>query len=278
MRIDAHHHFWRYNAAEYGWITDEMSLLRRDFLPAELEAEIAGAGIDGVVSVQARQSLAETEWLLQLADEQSFIRGVVGWIPLTAPEAGEIAARLSARRKLKGVRHVLQDEPDEFYMLRVDFNRGVAALADAGLAYDILIFDRHLPQTIRFVDRHPNQVFILDHVAKPRIRDGMFSPWRDNISNLAKRENVFCKISGMVTEADWTRWSEEDLRPYFDAVLEAFTPQRLMFGSDWPVCLLACGYRQWCEVASRAIGRLSAAEQAEIFGGAAVRAYRLDAS
>ncbi len=278
MRIDAHHHFWRYNAAEYGWITDEMSLLRRDFLPAELEAEIAGAGIDGVVSVQARQSLAETEWLLQLADEQSFIRGVVGWIPLTAPEAGEIAARLSARRKLKGVRHVLQDEPDEFYMLRVDFNRGVAALADAGLAYDILIFDRHLPQTIRFVDRHPNQVFILDHVAKPRIRDGMFSPWRDNISNLAKRENVFCKISGMVTEADWTRWSEEDLRPYFDAVLEAFTPQRLMFGSDWPVCLLACGYRQWCEVVSRAIGRLSAAEQAEIFGGAAVRAYRLDAS
>lgn len=276
MRIDAHHHFWRYNSEEYGWMSDEMAILRRDFLPPDLQAEIGRAGIDGVVSVQARQRVAETEWLLQLAEEHSFILGVVGWIPLTAPDAGEIAARLSLRRKLRAVRHVLHDEPDEFYMLRDDFNHGVAALGPAGLAYDILIFERHLPQTIQFVKRHPNQSFVLDHIAKPRIRDGVLSPWKENIAALAKHENVFCKFSGMVTEANWGGWTEGQLRPYFDTVLEAFGPSRLMFGSDWPVCLMACDYLRWHQVVARSIETLSPDEQAQILGGTAARAYHLD--
>ncbi len=276
MRIDAHHHFWRYNSEEYGWMSDEMAILRRDFLPQDLHAEIGRAGIDGAVSVQARQRVAETEWLLQLAEEHPFILGVVGWIPLSAPDAAEIAGRLALRRKLRAVRHVLHDEPDEFYMLRDDFNRGVAALGPAGLAYDILIFERHLPQTIQFVKRHPNQLFVLDHIAKPRIRDGVLSPWKEKIAALAEHENVFCKISGMVTEANWSGWTEEQLRPYLDTVLEAFGPSRLMFGSDWPVCLVACDYLRWHQAAARSIERLSPDEQAQILGGTAARAYRLD--
>jgi len=274
MRIDAHHHFWKYNPAEYGWIGDNMAVLRRDFLPPDLKSEISNAGIDGVVSVQARQTIAETAWLLELADQNDFIRGVVGWVPLVS---SRIRADLehANRPKLKAVRHVLQDEPDDDFMLRDDFNRGVEALNGFGLRYDILIFERHLPQTIRFVNRHPQQTFILDHIAKPKIKLAEKSPWRENIRELSRRPNVYCKISGMVTEADWKQWTPLQLRPYLDVVLEAFGPARLMFGTDWPVCLVACDYPRWHQVVSDFTAPLSKSEQAQIMGKTAIKAYGL---
>jgi len=273
--IDAHHHFWRYNTQDFGWIDDAMRVIRRDFLPIDLEKEIRAAGVDGVVSVQARQSLEETHWLLELAGQNPFIRGVVGWAPLIAPDADKIVGELAANPKLRSLRHVLQGEPDERYMLRADFNRGLAALQLHNLAYDILIFERHLPQSIELVDRHPEQVFVLDHIAKPRIKDNLLEPWRKNILELAKRPNVYCKISGMVTEADYTRWTEAQLLPYVDTVLEAFGPQRLMLGSDWPVCLVACDYSRWVNLVRSWIKKLSAAEQKRILGDTAIEAYRL---
>jgi L-fuconolactonase len=275
MIIDAHHHFWRYDPRQYAWIDDAKSVLRRDFLPEHLAAEIAAAGVDGVVSVQARQTIEETDCLLDFADRNEFICGVVGWVPLVSPRVAEDLARFSDRKKLKAVRHVLQDEPDDDYMLRADFNDGIRSLAQFGLAYDILIFERQLPQAIRLVDRHPTQVFVLDHVAKPRIGETALSPWREKIRELARRRNVYCKISGMVTEADWRRWTPKQLRPYYDVVLEAFGPRRLMFGSDWPVCLLACEYRRWKDIVSDYIAALSPAEQQRILGETAIEAYRL---
>ena len=275
MKIDAHHHFWTYDPVEYGWIDDAMRLLRRDFLSEHLRAEIAAAGVDGVISVQARQNLIETEWLLGHAEENDFIKGVVGWVDLVSPKLGAQLERFGANPRLKAVRHVVQDEPDDNFILRGDFKRGIRELGRFSLAYDILIYERHLPQTIKFVDAHPKQVFVLDHLAKPRIRDNATDPWNRNIRELAKRTNVFCKISGMVTEADYASWAEPQLRPYFETVLEAFTPRRLMFGSDWPVCLVACGYARWHQLVSSWISRLSRDEQARILGGTAIEAYRL---
>jgi L-fuconolactonase len=275
MRIDAHHHFWKYNPGEYGWIDDSMAVLRRDYLPRDLQGEIAAAGVDGVVSVQARQSLDETRWLCEMAAEHSFIQGVVGWVPLVK----DVKARLETLahcHTLKAVRHVVQDEPDDQFLLRDDFNRGIDALGDFWLAYDILIFERHLPQAIEFVDRHPHQTFVLDHLAKPRAKDHQLEPWATHIRQLAERENVYCKFSGLATEADWKQWSEAELRPYWDVVLDAFSPRRLMFGSDWPVCLLATGYRSWYDLCCRFASELSTEEQTRFFGGTASEAYRLN--
>ena len=275
MRVDSHHHFWRYNAIEYPWITDGMERLRRDFSPRLLLPELDAAGIDRVVSVQARQTLEETEWLLDLAKENEFVAGVVGWAPLASPRVRGDLQRLAENEELKGVRHSLQDEPDDEYMLRSDFNLGVSALKEFGLVYDLLVLERHLPAAIRLVDRHPEQVFVLDHLAKPRIREGVLSPWKERLFELARRENVRCKLSGLVTEADWGAWTESDLRPYVDAALEAFGPARLMFGSDWPVCLLACPYQRWWSVARGLIGRLSQTEQDQVLGRTAAETYRL---
>ena len=280
MVIDAHHHFWRYSDEEYGWIPPDWSALRRDFLPADLGRELSAAGVDGVISVQARQSLAETEWLLDLAAQNEFIRGVVGWAPLVAPDLDTHLDRLAARPaalagKLRAFRHVLQGEPDDAYMLRDDFNRGVRALARRGLAYDILVFERHLPNAITFVDRHPDQVFIVDHIAKPRIAAGELEPWAKNIRELARRSNVACKLSGMVTEADVRKWTPAQLRPYFEVVLEAFGPGRLLFGSDWPVGLAGVGYAVWIWTVSAALSDLNPSELAAIFGENARRIYRL---
>ena len=275
MKIDSHHHFWKYGAEEYPWISDDMAALRRDFLPDDLRQEIAHADIDGVVSVQARQTIGETEWLLSLAERNPFIKGVVGWVPLADAGVAKVIEKFAANPRLKAVRHVVQGEPDDRFILGADFNRGVSALKDFGLVYDILILERHLPPTIEFVDRHPKQVFVLDHIAKPRIKDNVIEPWRKNIRELARRENVFCKVSGMVTEADWKTWNEVQLRPYFDAVLEAFGPKRLMFGTDWPVCLAATGYARWVELVNRFANGLSADEREWLFGKTAVQAYRL---
>ncbi|MFN3408939.1 MAG: amidohydrolase family protein [Limisphaerales bacterium] len=275
MTIDAHHHFWRYTPEEYGWIDDAMRAIRRDFLPEHLVAELAVARVDGAISVQARQSLAETEWLLEMAARHDFLRGVVGWVELVSPSVGAQLERLAAQPKFRAVRHVVQGEPDDRFLLRDDFNRGIRELRRFNLVYDLLIYARHLPVALEFVDRHPEQVFVLDHLAKPRIRDGEIEPWRTHLRELARRSHVYCKISGMVTEADYATWTETQLRPYFEAALEAFGPRRLMFGSDWPVCLVACGYARWRETVSAWTADLSADEQARILGGTALEAYRL---
>lgn len=274
-RIDSHHHLWKYSRADYPWISDVMEPIRRDFLVPDLTHVMQAANIDGVVTVQARQSLAETDWLLDLASRHDVVRGVVGWVPLADPSVASHLERYWHNPKLKAVRHALQDEPDELYMLREDFNRGVAQLEDMGLSYDILIFERHLPQTLEFVDRHPTQVFVLDHIAKPRIKSHALSPWRELMRELARRENVYCKLSGLVTEAEWNSWTEKDLQPFIDAVLNCFGPKRLMFGSDWPVSLLACKYEKWAEVVERATATLSISERDRLFGGTAEEAYRL---
>jgi L-fuconolactonase len=279
MRIDSHQHFWRYDPVQYDWIDDaDMAALRRDFMPTELTTLIHESGIDGVVSVQARQSLEETDWLLGLAAEHKLICGVVGWAPLVSADVPRHLERLAENRKLVGVRHVVQGEPDENFILRDDFNRGVDALKQFDLRYDILIFERHLPQAIAFVDRHPQQVFVLDHVAKPNIKAGAIEPWHTNIRELAHRPNVYCKVSGMVTEADFRAWTPQQLRPFFDVVLEAFGPRRLMFGSDWPVCLVAATYEIWLNTVAEWTADLSADERDRVFGGTAVEAYGLETS
>jgi L-fuconolactonase len=267
--IDSHQHFWKYVPEEYDWITPEMSVLRRDFLPRDLKA----AGGDLSIAVQARQTVEETRWLLELADANESIAGVVGWVPLTAPDARSHIERFAGQPKLVSLRHIVQDEPDEQYLLRPDFNRGVAALREFDLVYDILIFERHLATAIAFVDQHPSQVFVLDHIAKPRIREAVFSPWCERIRELACRANVYCKLSGMLTEADHKRWEAADLEPYFDVVLESFGPKRLMFGSDWPVLLLAGNYQGWVSIVKNAIERLTETEQDRIWRGTAMEAY-----
>jgi L-fuconolactonase len=275
MRIDAHHHFWRFKPAEYEWIDDTMAAIRRDFMPLDLNRELKSVGFDSAVSVQARQTLEETNWLLDLADAHDFLKGVVGWAPLTDSNVRKILDGLASRHKLKGIRHVVQDEPDDDFILRADFNAGVRLVTEFGLAYDILIYECQLPHAIEFVNRHPNQLFILDHMAKPRAREQVVEPWRTNIRRLAERDNVYCKVSGLVTEADWQRWTEAQLSVYLGTVLDAFGPYRLMFGSDWPVCLVASSYEKWYEVVSRFCEKLSRDEQARIFGGTAIEAYRL---
>ena len=275
-RIDSHQHFWLYSSEEYGWISDDMSVLRRDYLPAELGRIVSQANIDGVISVQARQTLDETRWLLELASENEFICGVVGWVPLASPRPEWHLEDFAATGKLKGVRHFVQSEPDDAFLDREDFNRGVSALRQHGVVFDILVAERQMASVPRFVDRHPGQWFVLDHLGKPRIKDGVIEPWRRNIIELARRPNVACKLSGMVTEADLGAWRPEHLQPYVDVALEAFRPERLMFGSDWPVALLATSYERWQETLTHLVGALSAEEQDWIWGRTAARVYGLD--
>ena len=274
MRVDAHHHLWRYTPEEYGWIDDAMQSLRRDFLPEDIEREALVAGVQATVAVQARQTVAETAWLLQLAAQSELIRGVVGWLPIAADDFPSALERFDAGPLLKGLRHVVQGEPAGF-LDGAEFNRGIAALRNTGLVYDVLIFARQLAETTRFVDRHPQQVFVLDHIAKPEIAAGEISQWSKDIRELARRENVVCKLSGMVTEADWSQWSPASLKPYFDTVLEAFGPARLMAGSDWPVLTVACTYPRWWQTIAEWMTPLSAPEREAIESGTAIRTYNL---
>lgn len=274
--IDSHHHLWRYAESEYPWMNEQMMMLRRDFSIDDLIGSVHGQELVGTVAVQARQSVKETEWLLDLAANSQMIKGVIGWAPLTDENVEHWLDRWKEVEKLKGIRHVLHDEADEHYMLRSDFNAGIGLLKRHQLLYDLLIFERHLPQTIQFVDRHPNQIFVLDHIAKPQIRDGTLEPWKSNIRDLAKRRNVYCKLSGMVTEATWSTWSSEQLRPYFEHVLEAFGPSRLMFGSDWPVVTVAASYGRWIETVEEWLGGLSTSEASAIRRDTAVRVYKLN--
>ena len=273
--IDAHHHLWHYSASEYAWIDDSMAALRRNFLPSDFIAELTNARIDGAVTVQATQTLEETQWLLELARNCQQIRGVVGWAPIAAANFQDLAQSLSAELKLVGLRHVVQAEPEGF-LDGADFNRGIQALSTTRLTYDLLIVHSQLDEAIRFVDRHPQQRFILDHIAKPKIAAQQLEPWRTSIQELSKRSNVTCKISGLVTEDSWAHWSIESLRPYLDTVVEAFGVHRLMSGSDWPVCLVATGYARWWQLLRQFFANFSEDERAAIFGTTAMRTYELE--
>ncbi len=242
MRLDAHQHFWHYSPAEHTWMSDEMAALKHDFLPADLQSLLEGLHFDGCIAVQARQSIEETRWLLELAGKHSFIRGVVGWVDLRSEDLPQQLDNLAGDPKLVGVRHVVQDEPDDEFMLRPEFRRGISGLREFGLTYDLLLFPKHLPVAARLVEEFPDQRFVLDHIAKPRIAEGVLSPWQDDLCALATFPNVYCKLSGMVTEARWKQWQPDEFRNYLDIAFEAFGPDRLMIGSDWPVCTLSGDY------------------------------------
>ena len=274
MRLDAHQHFWHYAPRQYAWIDDRMDALRHDFLPDDLAPRLRATAIDGTIAVQARQTLEETEFLLGLADAHAFIMGVVGWVDLCGPEVDAQLTRVR-HRALVGVRHIIQDEADDEFMLRPAFQRGIGRLREHGLTFDLLLFPRHLSRAVRLAETFPHQPFVLDHLAKPRIRDGRLVPWQQDLHDLATSPNVSCKLSGLVTEADWQRWRAEDIRPYLDIALEAFGAGRLMIGSDWPVCTLAADYESTMAVVLDYVERLSADEQSAILGGTAARVYGL---
>jgi len=273
MRIDSHQHYWRYNADEYDWMGPGMEDLQKDYLPANLFPLLAASDIDGTIAVQARQTLEETRWLLGLADQNPFIKGVVGWVDLRSPHIREQLTQFSAHPKLRGVRHVVHDEIDERFILRDEFVCGIAALAEFGLTYDLLLFPKHLPMACELVAMFPEQPFVLDHIAKPQIKGGILAPWDKDLRRLAAFPNVVCKVSGMVTEAAWKAWKREDFRPYLDVVFEAFGPERIMFGSDWPVCTVAASYAEVVSIVAGYVDQLSDTEQAAVWGGTAAWFY-----
>ena len=273
MKVDAHQHFWQYNKVDYEWMGPGLESLRVDRSPQDLRPLLTAAGIDGCIAVQARQTLSESETLLALADQYAFIVGVVGWVDLRSPDLRAQLERFASHPKLVGVRHVLQDEPDDQFMLQASFTRGIGLLAEYDLAYDLLLFPKHLPVAYELVAQFPKQRFVLDHIAKPFIKDGKLAPWDEDIRCLAAFPNVYCKVSGMVTEADWQSWRPNDFRPYLDIVFAAFGPERLMFGSDWPVCTLAGCYQQVFDLAAEYVAELSKDEQTAVFGKTAVQFY-----
>jgi len=274
MKIDSHQHYWHFNTADYGWMGENMSVIKRDFLPTDLLPELKSIDFDGSVAVQARQSLEETNWLLQLADEHPHIKGVVGWLDLQSEQAEEQIAAFAKHHKAVGVRHVIHDEEDLDFMLRPAFIRGVQLLEKYDLVYDILIFPTHLANTIEFVKQFSDkQIFVVDHIAKPLIKDGIVSPWKEDIVALAKFPNVYCKVSGMVTEADWNTWKPENIRPYLDVIMDAFGPERILIGSDWPVCLVAGKYSEVMQVVIDYISTFTEKEQALMLGENAAKAY-----
>ena len=273
MHIDSHQHFWKYSESEYPWI-GKGTPLQRDWLPADLEREASKVGIHGSVAVQARQTLEESRWLLQLAEQSPFIKGVVGWVDLASEKVEEELAAFSKHQKFVGVRHVVQSEVADF-MLKPEFLRGLGALHAFDFTFDLLLFPKHLPSAVQVAEKLSHQRFVLDHIAKPMIRAGMIQPWKRDLSELAKHQNVSCKISGMVTEAKLPGWKAEDFRPYLDVVFEAFGEDRVMFGSDWPVCLLGASYAQTHELVADYFKQFSEAMREKFFGGNAVKFYKL---
>lgn len=266
MRIDAHQHFWNYSASEYEWIGEDMPELKRDFLPRDLKQLLASEALDGSIAVQARQSLEETCWLLELAEQNGFIKGVVGWVDLCSTELPEQLERFARQPKLVGVRHVVQGEPDDEFMLRPEFRKGIARLAEHRLTYDLLLYPRHLPVAVKLVREFPKQPFVLDHIAKPDIAHGVLEPWDRDIRELADLGNVWCKVSGMVTEARWRQWRAEDFRPYLDVVFGTFGPERVMIGSDWPVCTVSASYAETLAIVKDYIRQFSEEQQSAILG------------
>jgi L-fuconolactonase len=276
LRIDAHQHFWIYDPGIHGWIGPEMWAIRRNFMPEHLQPLLQNAGLDGCVLVQVNQSEEENTFLLGLADTHDFIRGVVGWVDLRSPEVGDRLDHYRTRPKMKGFRHILQGEADRALMLRPSFKRGIGMLASRGYTFDILIFPDQLGYTREFVAAFPNQPFVIDHIAKPHIKDRFITEeWKVAIRAVASYDNVWCKISGMVTEADWANWKPEHFRVYLDTVVEAFGTGRILFGSDWPVCLVAATYPQVIQIVQDYFSTFSKDEQAAFFGGNAIKFYQL---
>ncbi|HTZ84796.1 MAG TPA: amidohydrolase family protein [Candidatus Acidoferrales bacterium] len=275
MFIDAHQHYWRYNSNEYEWIDESMSAIRRDFLPKHLESELHSNGFRGSVAVQTRQTLEETRWLLELAQEGRSILGVVGWVDLCSPELRTQLDTFAKNPKLVGIRHIVQGEPDDRFLMRSDFLRGISLLEEFDLAYDILIYTRHLHVAAEFVERFPHQRFLLDHMAKPPIKSGEIKRWAEGIRRIAAFPNLFCKLSGLVTEADWEHWKPEQVHPYLDVAFDCFGPERLMFGSDWPVCLVASSYTRVIELVKKYLDRYSPEAREGVMGGNARRFWRL---
>ena len=278
MNIDSHQHFWRYDARRDAWITEEMSVLKRDFLPEDLIPQLRANRVEGSIAVQASQSESETTFLLDLAEQFDAIKGVVGWVDLCDPDLPKRLEHFSHFEKLRGFRHIVQSEPDDRFMLREDVLTGIRHLGEFEFTYDILIYPHQLPAAIELAERLPYQPFVLDHLAKPLIRSGVISPWADQIRLLAANPNVYCKVSGLITEADWRQWRETDFTPYLDVVFDAFGPERLMFGSDWPVCLLAADYCEVRQFLAKYLDDFPVEQRDKIFGGNAERFYRLKTS
>jgi len=275
MRIDAHQHFWKYDAAEYTWIDDSMAALKRDFLPDESAREMARVGFDACVAVQARQTLDETRWLLGLAAEHPSIAGVVGWVDLQADNVRDQLAALAGHQRLVGIRHIAQSEPDDRFLLRPQVVRGIRLLADFGLGFDILIYRRQLGSAAELVGRLPSQRFVLDHLAKPDLRSGEIDEWERDIRRLAAQPNVFAKLSGLVTEASWAQWTSDQIRPYLDVAFDAFGWNRLMIGSDWPVCTVSADYARTMNVVIDYVAARPDHERDAVLGGNARRFWNL---
>jgi L-fuconolactonase len=279
MKIDAHQHFWIYNSMEYGWINESMNVLKRDYLPSDLLPELRRTGFDGCVAVQARQIPEETRWLLHLAEEYGFIKGVVGWVGLCSESSlRKELDEFCKNPKFVGVRHVVHDEPDDKFMLRDDFLRGISILKDYDLTYDLLLFPKHISVAEEVVSIFPGQKFVIDHISKPFIKKHIVSPWKEDITRLAKHPNVWCKLSGMVTEADTSNWKRKDFHPYLDIVFKAFGPGRLMIGSDWPVCRLGGEYIDVIGIVDDYVSGMPSEVREKILGGACIDFYGLDTS
>ena len=275
-RIDSHQHFWKYNPAEHTWMTDAMQVLKQDFMPADLGPLLNQIGFDGCIAVQARQLIEETNWLLKLSDENDFIKGVVGWIDLRSPNISEVLSGYVNQKKLVGVRHVVHDEADDNFMLQPAFQNGIAALKEFNLTYDLLLFPKHIPVALQLVEKFPEQPFVLDHSAKPFINKKEMSPWKEDLKELAKHPNVFCKLSGMVTEAKWNDWKEEDFKQYLDIVTESFGTNRIMIGSDWPVCTLSGNYSSTMHIVINYANQFSKEISDGILGGNCINFYKRD--
>jgi L-fuconolactonase len=275
MKIDAHQHFWKYSPEAYPWISEALAVLKNDFLPNNLLPLLQKNDIDACVAVQASQTEEETLFLLELAAQNDFIKGVVGWVDLRSEQVEERLAALSNAPKLKGIRHIVQDEPDDNFLLRADFQRGISSLKSFNLVYDVLVFPKQLAAAIQFVKAFPNQAFVIDHIAKPYIKAGKIDQWRKDMQAIAQFPNVMCKVSGMLTEADWSNWKASDFHPYLEVIFEAFGVDRIMYGSDWPVCLLAGSYDQVIDLVKNYIKDFSADEKAKIMGSNATSFYNL---
>ena len=275
MQIDAHQHFWNYDKEKHSWIDENMAVIRKDFLPSDLKKVYAENGIDGCVAVQADQTLDETDFLLKLAHKNEFIKGVVGWVDLRDSAVDHTLEKYHPQNKIKGWRHVVQDEADHNFLLRPDFLRGISYLEKYDYTYDILIFPHQLGAALEFVSHYPHQKFVIDHIAKPYIKDGFYNGWATLMKEIAKHQNVYCKLSGMITEADYHKWTAEQINPYMDLALNAFGAERTMYGSDWPVCLVAGNYSQVLGLATNFIAKLSSSEQQAIMGLNAIKFYNL---
>jgi L-fuconolactonase len=276
MQIDSHVHFLVYNPQEHVWVTDELGALKASFLPNDIEPLLSRTGFQGCVAVEARQMAKENDWLLSLARSHPVIKGVVGWVDLAAPDITTRLEALAIHPEIKGFRHVVIDEPDEGFLLRDDFQRGITALGPFGFTYDLLILPQHMPAAVQLVRKFPQQRFVLDHLGLPDIRERQIASWKPGMKELAAFPNVFVKLSGLVFRADWQRWRPQDFTPYLNVALELFGPKRLMLGSNWPVCTVGGEFNAVISAYLDGIRALSSEDQSEILGGTSVRCYRLD--